>query len=180
MASLAAVKQGDSAEPASDHVRFVRELFECEQATLFKYLLGLLRHRADAEDTLQETYVRLLETDTLARDSYARARSYAFKIATNLAYDRFRKRRPSSPADATEPEATGDSALQFLSFEQSLAALKEALMTLKPRCRRVFLLRVAEGLSYEAIASALGVSKRTVEREMKHALDTCRAKLAED
>ena len=51
------------------------------------------------------------------------------------------------------------------------------LLQLRPRSRQVLLLRSAEGLSYEAIAERLGISKRTVEREMQHALDACQRTL---
>lgn len=177
-----AVKRAEDSEPQTEHARFVGALFERERATLLKYLTGLLRQRADAEDTLQETYMRLLQTETLDRGSFSRARSYAYKIATNLAYDRFRRRRatgPRAPFESVEPACATDPALQILSFEQSLAALKQVLSALEPRCRRVFLLRVAEGLGYEEIAAKLGVSKRTVEREMKLAVDTCKRRLEE-
>lgn len=175
-----AVKQADRSEPATEHARFVGELFERERASLLKYLAGLLRNRADAEDALQETYVRLLQTSNLARESYARARSYAFRIATNLAYDSFRKRRDLGVVATlvgAEQGSTDDAGPQILAMEQSLEALKRALLTLETRCRRVFLLRVAEGLGYETIAAKLGISKRTAEREMKRAVDICQREL---
>jgi len=55
--------------------------------------------------------------------------------------------------------------------------VRRTLHELKPRCRQVFLLRVSAELSYEEIAQRLGISKRTAEREMQHALDVCQRRL---
>ena len=55
--------------------------------------------------------------------------------------------------------------------------VERTLLELPPRCRQVFLLRTSHEWSYEAIAERLGVSKRTVEREMQTALDACQREL---
>ena len=50
-------------------------------------------------------------------------------------------------------------------------------MDLKPRTRQVFLLHVKEQLSYRDIAKRLGVSKKTVERDMRLTLELCQDRL---
>ena len=159
-------------------MRFVRELFERHRHALLRYLKGLLTNRADAEDALQETYARLLDVTDLDQAG-GRARAYLFKVATNLARDRFRRRRESSIDDASANElASGEDPPEVVvDFGRGLAIVKRTILELKPRCRRVFLLRVAEELDYEAIAARLGISKRTVEREMQHALEVCQRRL---
>jgi len=163
---------------AEEHARFVRELFERHRHALLRYLKGLLTNRADAEDALQETYARLLDVTDLDQAG-GRARAYLFKVATNLARDRFRRRRESSIDDASANElASGEDPPEVVvDFGRGLAIVKRTILELKPRCRRVFLLRVAEELDYEAIAARLGISKRTVEREMQHALEVCQRRL---
>lgn len=163
----------------NDQQQFVSRLFERHRASLMRHLVGLLSRRADAEDVLQETCARLLKVPHLDR-AEGRARAYMFRIATNLAYDSFRLRSAES-LEGTATEAALSSNSQqpdhIVSFEQGFELIKRTLLELKPRCRQVFLLRATEELSYEAIAERLGVSKRTVEREMKHALDTCQRRL---
>lgn len=137
----------------------------------------LLGSKTDAEDIVQETCARLLATTHLECDA-ARARSYMFRVATNLAYDRHRRRRERSVEElgaAPEPVVEGPDAI--VDLDQAVDAITRTLLALKPRCRQVFLLRASEGLSYEAIAERLGISKRTVEREMKHGLDACQRRL---
>jgi RNA polymerase sigma-70 factor (ECF subfamily) len=65
----------------------------------------------------------------------------------------------------------------MVDLDRAMDTITQVLLQLKPRCRQVFLLRTSEGLSFEAIAERLGISQRTVERDMKHALDSCQRKL---
>jgi RNA polymerase sigma-70 factor (ECF subfamily) len=158
-----------------EHRQFVLELFERYRGALLRHLVDLLSVRDEAEDVLQEAYVRLLGVTHLDRTG-TRARAYLFRVATNLAYDRFRHRRVrggNATVDAEELVSEEPTPEGIVAFEQGLAAVRQVLAGLGPRCRRVFLLRVAEQLRYEEIADLLGVSKRTVEREMRTALEAC-------
>jgi RNA polymerase sigma factor (sigma-70 family) len=161
--------------------RYVTQVFERFRAPLTRYLKGLLARREDAEDVAQETYVRLLGAAGLER-SDVRVRAYMFKVATNLAYDRFRERRVRKYDSAAVLESVPDNAPsieRIVTMEQSIAIVKRTLLDLPPRCREVFLLRVTVEQSYEDIAGRLGISKRTVEREMQYALDLCQRRLKE-
>ncbi len=161
--------------------RYVTQVFERFRTPLTRYLKSLLARREDAEDVAQETYLRLLGAGGLER-SDVRVRAYMFKVATNLAYDRFRERRVRNHDSDAVLEHVPDNAPsieRIVTMEQSIAIVKRTLLDLAPRCREVFLLRVTAERSYEEIAERLGVSKRTVEREMQHALDTCQRRLQE-
>jgi RNA polymerase sigma-70 factor (ECF subfamily) len=161
----------------NERARFVSKLFERHRESLLRHLSGLLRRRVDAEDVLQETYARLLGVRHLD-ETGSRARAYLFKIATNLAYDRYRARTVESlDADDAAAASAEESPEQIVDFAQGLEVVGKTLLELKPRCRQVFLLRAVEELEYDEIAAKLGVSKRTVEREMRHALDVCQNRL---
>ncbi len=179
-AELAPLEPGPARGPAlSEHARFVRELFERYRRPLSRYLAGLMASPDDAEDVLQETYTRLLAAEQLERTP-ARARAYLFRTATNLAYDRFRHARVRGRQDdaaletlvSAEPDPE-----QIVAFDQGLERVKAAILEMAPRCRRVFLLRATQQMGYAEIAMRLGVSKRTVEREMKLALELCQQRL---
>jgi RNA polymerase sigma-70 factor (ECF subfamily) len=164
---------------SNGHHAFIQHLFERYRVSLVRHVAGLLGTPTDAEDIVQETWSRLLRADDLERDE-ARARGYMFKVATNLAYDRHRKRREHSIEDigeSAEPFTEVDGPDAMVDLDRAMETISRVLLQLKPRCRQVFLLRTAEGLSYEAIAERLGISKRSVEREMKHALDACQRRL---
>jgi RNA polymerase sigma-70 factor (ECF subfamily) len=163
-------------EPRNELVAFA---FASLQPTLLRYLRGLLAAREDAEDIAQETYLKLAaipEPDL----EFGTLRALVFKIATNLAYDRFRARRvrgATSDAELDEVASDAPSLEHIVDFEQGLALIKRTLLELEPRCRQVFLMRAHVGLDYEDIAAQLGISKRTVEREMAHALEACQQRL---
>jgi RNA polymerase sigma factor (sigma-70 family) len=163
----------------AEHAVFVQTLFERYRAALHRHVSGLLGSWADAEDIVQETYARLLGCHEL-EPVEPRARSYMFRVATNLAYDRYRRPREQSLDDGSvvsETLSIIDGPDAIVGMGQALEGITRTLLQIRPRARQVFLLRAAEGLSYEAIAERLGVSKRTVEREMKHALDACQRRL---
>jgi RNA polymerase sigma factor (sigma-70 family) len=175
MASL----RDSSPRGADPHAEFVTGLFERCRRALLKYLVDLLSRREDAEDVAQETYIRLMNAKTLER-SDARARAFLFKIATNLAYDRFRERRVrgrQSDAELGELATDAPSPERIVAFEQGVEIVKRTLLELTPRCRQVFLLRTSAELGYDEIAKRLGLSKRTVEREMQIALEICQERL---
>ncbi len=65
----------------------------------------------------------------------------------------------------------------IVDFGQGLEIIKQTLMEIRPRSRQVFLLRASEQLTYQEIAARLGISTRTVEREMRHAIDLCQRRL---
>jgi DNA-directed RNA polymerase specialized sigma24 family protein len=73
----------------------------CSSASQRSLLRYLLARREDAEDVAQETYVKLLGAAGLEQ-SEARVRAFMFKVATNLAYDRFRRRRVRGQQDDAE------------------------------------------------------------------------------
>lgn len=146
---------------------------------LLRYLRDLLLQREDAEDVLHETYIKLVGATRLD-PSEPRIRAFMFKVATNLAYDRFRQRRvrrQQSDGELVELADTAPAAEQVVGLEQAVAIVERTVLGLSPRCRQVFLLRTSHEWSYEAIAERLGISKRTVEREMQTALEACQREL---
>jgi len=165
----------DGVQPTQD---LIARLFERFRVPLLRYLTDLLSRRDEAEDLVQETYLRLMQVETIET---GRVRALIFKVATNLAYDRFRQRRARGPhgddgqlADVPAPDPAPE---RIVAFEQGVAIVKRALLDLEPRCRQVFLLRSSAELSYEEIAQRLRISKRTAEREMQHALEVCQRRL---
>ena len=169
----------EAAAAGDPHVAFVTGVFVRFQRSLLRYLRNLLARREDAEDVAQETYLRLVQSGALDR-SEVRVRAFMFKAATNLAYDRFRQRRARGQHDDAEISALPDetpAAERVVALEQAVAIVESTVLGLPPRCRQVFLLRTSHECSYEDIAARLGVSKRTVEREMQAALDACQREL---
>jgi RNA polymerase sigma factor (sigma-70 family) len=166
-------------ETADNRAAKVDQLFERYRRPLLRYLKGLLSVSDDAEDIVQETYARLLQVRSLDFVE-SRVRGYIFKIATNLAYDRFREQQArGAHVTLDENELSGGDLEpdRIVDFGQGLEIIKQTLMDIRPRSRQVFLLRASEQLTFQEIAERLGISARTVEREMRHAIDLCQRRL---
>ena len=152
--------------------------FDRHRRLLFDVAYQMLGSVADAEDTVQDTWLRWSAAD---RSGVADERSYLVRITTRLALDRLtsaRARRetyvgPWLPEPlVTGPMVTGgagavDPADAADVGEQVSLALLVVLESLSPAERAVFVLREAFGMSHAEVADALGRSEAAV-RQMAH------------
>jgi RNA polymerase sigma factor (sigma-70 family) len=147
---------------------FAREILVHESA-LMRYLLRSWFRREDIHDLRQEIYVRIYEAAAKARP--AMPKSFMFTTARHLMTDRLRRGRVVSI------EAVGDiDALNVLIDEisperrlgarQELKRLTDAFDRLPDRCREVVWLRRVEELSQKAVAARMGISEKTVEKQV--------------
>lgn len=140
--------------------------------THHRELNGFARRRVgaqEAEDIVQDVYLHLLQEDKMASLQYPRA--YLFRVASNLAVDLKRKTRVRSQyvVEDVEVESSGSGGANSASGGEGVMEvlrLQICLGRLKPLCRAIFLLNRIDGLSYPEIAARLGVSVRTVNRNM--------------
>lgn len=130
----------------------------------------------DVEDIVQESFVRVLRVRETERVESPKALLYA--VARNLARDAARRQGVIAFEPMTENAesfvSTGshdvaESVIQNEEFE----LLRQAIQTLPERCRQVFTLRMAYGLSQREIAARLGITENTVERQMGKGYRRC-------
>lgn len=166
---------------ASGRGDFVAILFERHSATLLWYLMRLTPSREDAEEVMQEAYLRLLNSPSLETDE-TRARSYLFRTARNLAFDLFRRRKVRCEhlhvdIDTLEMGSDEPCPDEWADWDSSLRVFRGALGDLLPRPREAFLLHCNERMTYQRIADRLGVSKKTIERDISEVQRYCRSRL---
>jgi RNA polymerase sigma-70 factor (ECF subfamily) len=169
----------DNPDPARPAV--VERLFADHRLALLQYLTRLLSSSEDAEEIVQETYIRLLKVEHLEQLD-DQVRRFLFKIATNLARDRFRQRKARShnahvPYDLVEMIDPDDSPDEIADWDAGMQFIMLVLLDLPPRYRQVFLLHVTENMSYRTIAKHLDVSTKTVERDIAMVLELCQGRL---
>jgi RNA polymerase sigma-70 factor (ECF subfamily) len=167
---------------AARRAEFISALFARHRRSLLWYLTRFMPNASDAEDVAQEAFVRLLGAPHLETDA-TRARNYLFAIATNLARDNYRRRTARAESahvalDDLQLESAEPTAEELLDAERGRQKVDEALRDLQPRPREAFLLYVQEEMTYERIALRLGVSKKTIERDVGLTIAFCRSRLA--
>ena len=145
-------------DPATD-------AFVAHRNLLFTVAYEMLGSAADAEDVLQETWLRWVGVDL---DHVQDPRAYLVRIATRQALNRLRtmSRRRESYVGPWLPEpllTAPDVAEDAVLAESMSMALMLVLETLSPTERAVFVLREAFDVSYEETVSDLeGVARRLV------------------
>jgi RNA polymerase sigma-70 factor (ECF subfamily) len=153
------------------------ELIGLHRAGLLKYVRRMLVSAEDAEDIVQESCIRLLRVRDLWR-SEREARAVLFKIATNLARDEMRRRKTRRHGqhqsyETLELVAEQEQVEEVLDQDIARQIISQTLLRLPSRYREVFNLHVDGHLSYRAIARRLGVSTKTVERDMSGVHELC-------
>jgi RNA polymerase sigma-70 factor, ECF subfamily len=147
----------DEAEVLSMDEDAFRAFYDLTSRPVWAYLSHLTGDPHAADDLLQETYIRFLGTRR-AWESDAHRRNYLFRIATNLARDRFRRARrlPTRPIEGEESHpafATDDGRAGL----EARADVRKALERLSARDRELLWLAYAEGASHKEIAGMLGL-----------------------
>jgi len=164
------------------HVNPVAEEFINYRPALVTYVVGILKSARDAEDIVQETYVRLVQSRT--REKVLFPKAYLFRVARNVTLDHLRqKKREDLGLVSLKSEANltqGASGLEeWLIADERLALLREAILNLPRRCQQVYSLRKVYGMSHREIATELSISVRTVENHIAAATAHCRRYVSE-
>ena len=143
--------------------------FVAHRNLLFTVAYELLGSAADAEDVLQETWLRWAAVDL---DTVRDRRAYLVRIATRQALNRLRtlQRRKEAYVGPWLPELLGTApdVAEDVAFAESVSlALLHVLETLSPIERAVFVLREAFDVGYDEIAAAVDKRPAAV-RQIAH------------
>jgi RNA polymerase sigma-70 factor (ECF subfamily) len=153
-----------------------RAQFEEHGAAVYRFAVVLVRHHQDAEDVVQETFLKLLSHLEGGGDT-TNLRGWLFTVAAHAARDRQRRRGrwvPWLPAhDARVPPPV------LPDEDGRLKGAREALQRLPERDRLLLALR-AQGLSYRDIAEAARLRPASVGRLLARAVDRWEAAFQND
>ena len=166
-----AAQQGD--------VRAFAALVDAYYARCLRFALHMLANRGDAEEAVQDTFVRVYRAlpEYEERDAFE---PWLFRILANRCRStgaRERRRSevvefgdvPDRPSDRRHDEA--------IAWREEIG---RALATLPPEQREAFLMRHVEDLSYDDMAIATGAGISALKMRVKRACDALRLRLTED
>ena len=146
----------------------VSEFFLAFKLPVYRYLLGVVGNRDDAEEMTQDVFLSLY--GTLQKGTRIdNVRAWIFRVAHNLAMNHQKRPRIVEAVDEAEwlklsqerLDPANDSEQRLLRMEKRTRMLK-AMKCLSPQERHCLDLR-AEGLCFREIAEVLGIRISTVE-----------------
>lgn len=145
-------------------VRAARALSQRLAPRLLGFATRMLGDRAEAEDVVQETFLRLWTMAPDWRPGEARVSTWAYTVAGNLCTDRLRRRRPQAGIERAHgvPDGAPDAEARLLD-KARVHALDRALSHLGERQRKAVILRHIEGLPNPEIARIMEISVEAVE-----------------
>lgn len=133
--------------------------------------------RADAEDVVQEGFVRFWRT----RQTVAEPAGYLYACVKSCALDWQRGRRRQARREEAVARAEADTLFErSLEQQERLAAIEAGLARLPDEQREVLVLKIWGGLSFVEIAAALEISPNTAASRYRYALAKLREELAEE
>lgn len=173
-ALLAAVARGDRAALARLMARF--------GPGLLRFARGNLHLSADAEDVVQDCFLRVWRAANRYDPMRAAVSTWVYRIALRLCIDRNRRhsvRRFLGLETAPEPPDDTPGAEADLAARQELRRTQAALRQLPDRQRQALLLRAVGEQTTVEIAGSLGISPGAAEQLLVRARATLRTRLTE-
>jgi RNA polymerase sigma-70 factor (ECF subfamily) len=136
------------------------ELYRTHAAKMKSIAFNLLGNTNDAEDAVQETFLKVHRSMGSFQSDSAFS-TWAFRILINTCYDELRKRKrtpqPQELAETEDEQPTPEPAALQVDHPLRLV-LERSVQRLKPQYRTVFLLFEVEGFKHSEIAQMLDIS----------------------
>ncbi|MBO2012149.1 RNA polymerase sigma factor [Hymenobacter negativus] len=153
-----------------DDIQAFDQLFDLYAPELCRFAHGYLKSHADAEDAVQECFLKLWERRQ-SFDAGILFKAYLYKAAYHTVLKHLRRQRYwvfEECGEETLIEEAGPS--QVIEYQELEQFYQVAMAQLPPRRREIFALNRQQGLSYARIAQDLNISVKCVENQMTHAL----------
>lgn len=167
-----------AARAARGDVAAYEMLVRHHHASCLRFAVRMLRDDADAEDAVQDTFMRAFLA--ISRfDARQPFRAWLFRILINrcrtLALQKSRRTRrfqhdPLALVNAAAPESQ---------CSEHAAAIREAVDELDPLLKEAFLLKYVEGMDYQEMSGVLEAGVSALKMRVKRACDALRPRLQE-
>ncbi len=180
---LAPAAAGDADLVRRAHTRdeaAIRAIMQANNRRLYRIARGILRNDSEAEDVVQETWVRAFTHLESFRGDSSLA-TWLARIAMNEALGRLRRQKPSVEFSTLPPGTLEAQIIQFPHSavsedpEKTMAqreiqhVVEHAIDELPDAFRIVFITRVIEGMNVEETADILGLKPETVKTRLHRA-----------
>lgn len=151
-----------------------RTLYEQARSPVYSYALSILRHREDAEDAAQETFLKIRAAAHLYRPQ-GKPLAWIFTIARNICLMKFRQRSRLSPVPIEEQREE----LDFSQIEEreDRMVLEAAFTVLSQEERQIIMLHAVTGLKHREVSALLRMPLSTVLSKYSRGIKKLRRQL---
>lgn len=161
-----------------DPLAWLVEMFETNADSVFNVAYRIVWNRADAQDVVQNTFIKALQRFDQLRDP-AKARGWLLAVSYREALIVLRRRRdvPTDPFEMPgSVSAIGDPATAVLDGELA-AVMRAAIDKLPDRLRAAFVLRDVEEMAMSDVADILGIGLSAAKMRVGRAREQLRVEL---
>lgn len=160
--------------------RTVRETVGLYNRRLFSMVYRVVEHKEDAEDVLQEAWLKFFNALDRFRGESG-IYTYLYRIAMNEALMFLRKRKIKRVLLLDFREVPDERTPETVLLEnERMRAVERGVRTLSGRQKQVFLLRRSEDLPFREIARILGIRENNAKVHYFHALQKLRKSLKKE
>ncbi len=173
--SLAARSRTPAADARSRAIATVARL---QHGPLLRYLTRRCGSFDEAQDILQEAYVRMLTVEHI--ETIHALDRYLWRCALNIMKDHGRARRVHDRIERAlliQDELLSPSAEAAADAQQRLRLVGEAVDQLPPRCLEAFCLRIARGLTFDEVGRDMKISPRMAKVYVARTLELLQRRL---
>ncbi len=151
------------------------ELYIRYKDKLYRFCFALLKSKEEAEEIVQEIFIRLWESRAFIRPELSFS-SFLYTMARNRLFNYFRTMDiekkvktiiASGQGEGADESSEADSEVIYAEYR---SILHNAITQLPPQRQRVFRMSRLEGMMYKEIAAELGISVNTVQEHITESL----------
>lgn len=148
---------------------FKKELIPVKDK-LFRFAKTMLRNHEDAEDALQEVYIKLWGNKEIIEDLKS-PEAYAMKVMKNFCLDKLKSRKNKHMVEIKEPEIGSENITPFsmVSFDSLKDLMLKLFSTLPEQQRIIIHMRDIEHYSYDEIEEVTGMNVNAIRVNLSRA-----------
>ncbi len=147
-------------------------IYDCMARQMFTLALSILNNYADAEDAMQETFLKVIQSINTYRKN-GNARAWLLSITRNTAIDLMRKKKGSVCIEDISVVSKQSNRNDFA----DKLILEEALLSLPQEDREIIALKIVSGLKFREISELVGLPLATVQKRYQRALKKLKTQL---
>lgn len=150
------IDEGWIKQIADDDMCALHQLYDAIHTNVYAFAYSLLRNQQDAEDVLQETFVRI-HTHAKTYHPQGKPLAWIFTIARHLAQDKYRERAHIQPLEDLPPDD-----IHQIERAEHRILLHALLNDLSEEDRQIVVLHTAVGMKHREIAEVMNLPLNTV------------------